>query len=646
MNQNRESNARKPLRLWPGVALALAVVLGRYVTPALAPDAEMFELPVPILGIFLGMFAALGIVVWWMFFSRAAWIDRVSAVVLPIAAVFAMRPLVHESIRGGMMGNMLVVYSVPVLSLAIVVWAVATSRASTPIRRASLVLVMVLACAPFVMIRTAGVFGAGSEFHWRWTPTPEERLLAQARQSPKPVPPAPAPTSPDAPEEPPSAKPDSKPVEPAGRDTAATPPPAPAPKTEAARTERSTAEPAAAPPEEPAAEWPGFRGPNRDSVVRHARINTDWSSSPPVPLWRRPIGPGWSSFSVSGDRFYTQEQRGGDEIVASYRVSTGEPVWQHQDPVRFWESNGGAGPRGTPTLSRGRVYSFGATGIVNALDAGTGKVLWSRNAATDTGVKVPDWGFASSPLVVENLVVIAVSGQLIAYDARTGHQRWTGPKGGSGYSSPHLLTLDGVPQILLLRGSRTISVAPADGTLLWEHVWQPGVGLVQPALISDGDLLLTVGDAMGGIGMRRVAAAKGATGWTVEERWTSRGLKPYFNDFVVHNGHAYGFDGSILACIDLADGTRKWKGGRYGNGQLLLLADQDLLLVVSEEGELALVSATSDGYRELARIPALEGKTWNHPALVGNVLLVRNGEEMAAFRLAPPVAETSAAGSK
>jgi hypothetical protein len=137
----------------------------------------------------------------------------------------------------------------------------------------------------------------------------------------------------------------------------------------------------------------------------------------------------------------------------------------------------------------------------------------------------------------------------------------------------------------------------------------------------------------GGMGTRRLAVAHGPAGWTVEERWASRAFKPYFNDFVVHGGHAFGFDGSILACIDLADGTRKWKGGRYGHGQLVLLPEQDLLLVLSEEGELALVKATPDPFTELARVPAIEGKTWNHPALVGDILLVRNGEEMAAFRL-------------
>jgi hypothetical protein len=157
---------------------------------------------------------------------------------------------------------------------------------------------------------------------------------------------------------------------------------------------------------------------------------------------------------------------------------------------------------------------------------------------------------------------------------------------------------------------------------------------VQPAVLAGGDLLIGSGSGLAAnTGMLRVTVAHEPGGWIVKERWTSAGLKPYFNDFVVHQGHAFGFDGSILACIDLEDGKRKWKGGRYGHGQLVLLPDQNLLLVLSEDGELALVSATPDKFTELARVPAIEGKTWNHPVLVGDVLLVRNGEEMAAFRL-------------
>jgi outer membrane protein assembly factor BamB len=380
-------------------------------------------------------------------------------------------------------------------------------------------------------------------------------------------------------------------------------------------------------------EWPGFRGPDRDGVIRGVHIETDWSKSPPVELWRRPIGPAWSSFAVSGDHLYTQEQRGDDEDVSCYNLTNGNVIWRHRDAARFWESNGGAGPRGTPTVRNGRVYTFGATGIVNALDAATGAVVWSRNAATDTGATLPGWGFASSPLVLDDIVIVAASGRLAGYDAATGKPRWFRPTGGGGYSSPQLATIAGIPQVVLLSGGGATGVAPADGTLLWAHTWESGVSIVQPGQADNGDVLLSGGDAMGGIGMRRLAVAHGSSGWTVAERWTSRGLKPYFNDFVVHKGYAYGFDGSILASIDLADGTRKWKGGRYGSGQMVLLPDQDLLLVLSEEGELALVSATPDKFTEVARFKAIEGKTWNHPVLVGDLLLVRNGEEMAAFRL-------------
>jgi len=276
------------------------------------------------------------------------------------------------------------------------------------------------------------------------------------------------------------------------------------------------------------------------------------------------------------------------------------------------------------------VYTFGATGILNVLDARDGSLVWSRNVASDAEVKLPVWGFASSPLVVGDVVIVAAAGRLVAYDLASGDPRWFGPAGGGGYSSPHLFTIDGIEQILLMSVAGATSVAPTDGALLWEHPWKQGTRIVQPALTADGDLLISGGE---GTGMRRIAVTHGPGGWTAKERWTSIRLKPYFNDFVVHDGHAFGFDGRILACVDVEDGARKWKGGRYGHGQLVLFPDQDLLLVLSEEGELVLVAASSEKFTELARFPAIEGKTWNHPVLVKDVLLARNGEEMVAFRL-------------
>jgi len=563
---------QKPLRLWPGVLAVVLQWLAWFVLPIVVPEAMLY-------GVLAGVAGGLAVVLWWLFFSRAPWFERVGAVVLMTVALFATSYIVHESIANAGMGMMLYIYAIPVLSLALVCWAMASRRLSRGQRRAALVATIVLACGVFTLVRTGGMSGDGaSDLHWRWTPTPEERLLALAGNEPAALPSSPAAT-----------------------------------KT--------------------GAHWPGFRGPERDGSVRGVQIATDWSLSPPVELWRRPIGPGWSSFAVGGDLLYTQEQRGDDEVVACYSVTTGQPVWRHHDATRFWESNGGAGPRATPTLSNGRVYTCGATGIVNALDAADGAVVWSRNAASDTGKKVPGWGFAGSPLVVDDIVIVATAGRLVAYDLATGELRWLGPAGGGGYSSPHLVTIDGVKQVLLLNGAGALSVAPATGTQLWQYPWDSD-GIVQPALTADGAVLIGSGSGMGAeIGVRRIAVAHGPGGWTTLERWTSVGLKPYFNDFVVHKGHAFGFDGSLLACIDLADGKRTWKGGRYGHGQLILLPDQDLLLVLSEKGELALVAATPDQFRELARFPALEGKTWNHPVLAGDVLLARNGQEMVAFRL-------------
>jgi outer membrane protein assembly factor BamB len=599
-----EQTSQKPLRLWPGVVAVVLQWLVWLAAPLVAPEAAF-------VGVLGGLLGGLTIVVWWLFFSRAPWAERAGAIVLMVVAVVATQRVVHQSLANGMMGLLLPIYAIPALSLALVAWAVASRRQSSGPRRASMAAAILLACGAFTLLRTGGITGEGdSDFHWRWTKSPEERLLAQA-QTGNEIDGAPL-ARPPAPE---AAPADTRPPT-----QASDQPTAPASAPAAAKTPEKTAG------------WPGFRGPDRDGVIRGVRIEANWSASPPVELWRRPIGPGWSSFAVRGGLLYTQEQRGDDEVVACYKVATGKPVWRHRDATRFWESNGGAGPRGTPTLSNGRVYTLGATGILNVLDAGNGAVVWSRNAASDTLAKLPGWGFSSSPLVIDDVVIVAAAGQLVAYDVATGDRRWIGPARGESYSSPHLLIIDGVAQILLMSGAGATSVTPADGTLLWEYPW-PGAAIVQPAQVADGDVLISTASASGGIGTRRIAVAHGPGGWTVEERWTSIGLKPYFNDFVVHDGHAFGFDGSILACIDLKDGRRTWKGGRYGYGQLVLLSDQDVLLVQSEEGELALVAATPDKFTELARVPGIEGKTWNHPVLVGDVLLVRNGQEMAAFRL-------------
>ena len=227
--------------------------------------------------------------------------------------------------------------AMPGLCLAFVLWAVASRRMAGGLQRATLVAAIVLPCAGWTLIRTGGFTGSfDNDLAWRWTATPEQRLLAQGDEFRD-----------AAPGKPVGPRPARRQLLPAHRD---------------ARHRRRSAEsspdatraalPRAGRACDAALDWPGFRGRDRDGIVRGVRINTDWSASPPMELWRRPIGPGWSSFAVHGDLLYTQEQRGDDEIVAAYRVSTGAPVWKHRDAARFWESNGGAGPARTPTFQQ------------------------------------------------------------------------------------------------------------------------------------------------------------------------------------------------------------------------------------------------------------------------------------------------------
>src|SRR5688572_4640058 len=595
--QTGDDAPRNLLRVWPAIAIVVLQWLFRFGVKELFPGIQGFGYAV------MGTLALTAVlIIWWVLFSRARWLERIGTLALIAAGVGATWLLKHDS----MWLPWLFAYAIPVLCLAFVIWAVATRRLPNKIRYATMVATVFIACGAWLLLRQDGINGDhNAEFGWRWSPSPEERLLAQTTTEPATT------TAPATPSAVPSAT--------------ATPTATPEKQTQATAPATTT---------ETSAEWPGFRGARRDGIVRGVKIKTDWSASPPVQMWRRPVGPAWSSFAVNGDLVYTQEQRGETEVVSCYRESTGQPVWTHSDKARFFESNAGAGPRGTPTISNGRVYTFGATGILNVLDARNGSPIWSRNVANETNTKIPFWGFSSSPLVVGDIVIVAASGQLVAYETATGNRRWVGPAAGGSYSSPHLVTIDGVAQVLLTSDGRVTSVALADGKQLWQHEWAAN-SIVQPAMTADGNVLITSQEA----GIRRISLTNNAGEWSVAERWTSNGLKPYFNDFVVHKGHAFGFDGRILSCVDLNDGQRKWKGGRYGNGQLVLLPDQDLLLVLSEEGELVLVHARSDQFTELAKFSAIQGKTWNHPVLVGDVLLVRNAEEMAAFRL--PLAEAA-----
>jgi outer membrane protein assembly factor BamB len=385
-------------------------------------------------------------------------------------------------------------------------------------------------------------------------------------------------------------------------------------------------------------DWPQFLGPHRNSAVEQPGLARNWTAQAPDRLWHRPVGLGWSGFAVAGSRAITQEQRGEDEAVICYDLLTGTPSWSYTYPAHFQSSLAGEGPRATPTVAGRRVYALGSTGILNCLDLETGKLLWSKDIMRDNHAKLNEWGASGSPLLVDDLVVVSAGGRdnrsLAAYRAATGDFVWGSGSDGAGYSSPCLVTLAGVAQILIFNSGGVSAHDPVTGTNLWKYYWPGGHPHVSvPILLPPDRLLVSSGY---GVGSELVQIQKDAGGAFKATRiWKSNRLRAKFTNLIYHDGFIYGLDDGIMACLDASSGEQKWKEGRYGHGQEILVGD--LLLVTAESGEVILLDPNPQGSRELARFSALQGKTWNPPALAGPYLLVRNDKEAACYRL--PVAK-------
>lgn len=388
----------------------------------------------------------------------------------------------------------------------------------------------------------------------------------------------------------------------------------------------------------PVSYWTDFRGPNRDGVYSEAPISIDWPAQGLPRLWKQPIGGGYASFSFGEGRAYTIEQRRDKEAVTAYDPETGRELWVFAYPASFDEPLGGPGPRATPVDRGGLVYSLGALGDLYALVAATGKPKWSKNILTDNAASNKHWAMAGSPLVidgpVEDKVVVTPGGtnghSIVAYNRETGAPVWHSLDDHAGYTSPILADLAGRKQIVWISAERAVGIAPEDGKLLWEYPFPAGMDMncSQPIAIDESHVLLSSSDA-GGAALLEIS--KNGDKYTAREVWKTNRFKNKFNSSVIYRGYAYGFDEAILACIDLKTGELKWKGGRYGYGQLLLAGDH--LVVTTEEGDVVLVKAVPDGFHEVARFPAVEGKTWNIPAIDHGLLLVRNTTEMTCFRI-------------
>ncbi|MBL8232452.1 MAG: PQQ-binding-like beta-propeller repeat protein [Bryobacterales bacterium] len=383
----------------------------------------------------------------------------------------------------------------------------------------------------------------------------------------------------------------------------------------------------------PSAYWTDFRGPLRDGVYPK-EILTNWPASGLPLLWKQPIGGGYASFVVGQGRTYTIEQRRDKEVIAAYDLQTGREIWTHSYDAHFQESMGGNGPRATPTYHDGLVYSLGATGEFRILDARTGAVNLKKNILTENGARNLMWGACGAPLIVDDKVILQPGGSggksIVAYHKTTGERIWSSLNDQAGYASPMLVTLAGKRHIVTMTAKRAVGVAVEDGKLLWEYPWetQYDVNASQPIVAGANRLFLSSGY---GHGAGVIELAESGNVLRATKVWENNRLKNRFNSSVLHEGHIYGLDENILACVRVSDGQLMWKGGRYGYGQLLLASGH--LVLISEDGELVLLKATPEKHTEVAKFDAISGKTWNVPIIEDGLLLVRNTTEMAAFRI-------------
>jgi outer membrane protein assembly factor BamB len=390
-------------------------------------------------------------------------------------------------------------------------------------------------------------------------------------------------------------------------------------------------------------DWPQYRGPDRAGAIAGKLGPANWAANPPRLLWRQPVGGGHAAFAVAGKALYTIEQRRNQEAITCYDADTGQQFWAFSYPAAFDGGLGDVGPRSTPTVHRGDVFALGATGFLHCLDARSGKKKWGPIHILENNSNI-EWGMSSSPLVVDDLVIVAAGvqsdsaahGTLHAYDRATGDFRWaTQTRAQAGYSSPTLATLAGRRQLLFFDGDGVAGYELDDPTRRGQELWRfplpthQHIHAAQP-LVLPGDRVFLAAGYGTGCAMVQVSEKDGK--WTAQKLYANSSLQCKFSTPVALGRFIVGHNNKVLRSIDAATGRKAADGESYDFGQVLTWGDH--LLVTGESGELALVALGPEGQlEELGRFQALSDRSWNLPAVADGILYWRNHREMAAFDL-------------
>lgn len=378
-----------------------------------------------------------------------------------------------------------------------------------------------------------------------------------------------------------------------------------------------------------AANWPQWRGPNRDGISKETGLLKQWPAEGPPLVWKASgAGGGYSSFSVANGKLYTMGLRGDREFVIAFDVATGKEAWSTAHGGAF-RNDRGDGPRGTPTVDGDRVYALGGDGDLSALDARSGKIIWSKNVLKQFGGSNITWGISESPLVLGNKVLVNAGGpgaSIVALNKADGALIWKSQSDKAGYSSAIPLELNGTTQVVFFTGQRAVGLDAKDGRLLWEY-GRPSNRVANIATpIARANRVFISSDYGTGGGVVEIGGDN-----STKEIWFTQDMRNHHSSSVLIGDHLYGFSSAILTAMRFDTGEIAWRDRSVGKGSLVF-ADGNLYCF-SENGIVGLVEATPTGYKEKGRFRIAQGNlpTWTHPVVVGGRLYIRDQDTIYAY---------------
>ena len=377
------------------------------------------------------------------------------------------------------------------------------------------------------------------------------------------------------------------------------------------------------------ANWPQWRGPNRDGISKETGLLKQWPAEGPPLVWKATgAGRGYSSFSIANGKLYTMGLRGDREFVVAFDTATGKEAWATAHGSAF-HNDRGDGPRGTPTLDGDRVYALGGAGDLSALDARTGKIVWSKNILRTFGGSNIQWGISESPLVLGDKVLVNAGGpgaSIVALNKADGSLIWKSQSDEPGYSSGMPLQVNGGTQVVFFTASRALGLDARDGRLLWEYEKPANnVANVATPIVRANRIFISSDYGTGG-GVVEIEPNNKA-----QEIYFNKEMKNHHSSSVLVGDYLYGFSSSILTAMKFDTGEVAWRDRSVGKGSLVY-ADGNLYCL-SENGVVGLVEATPSGYKEKGRFRIQQGNlpTWAHPVVAGGTLYVRDQDTIYAF---------------